>query len=215
MKEVLFMVQVTKIHCVKCRRNIDISSKFCPYCNSPQPQETITEQQSESNEKMQPIYDEVGNDDNSAFDALSLEAEFEDFGDDIIDPVNKEDLNDENDTPYRFSSLDPTETTSTADDPLEESSPSDIPDTLQKTQVHREKIPWNDETPKTPADVSDMYDAKGNYVSNYDHYYDDTVPKIADEVDRILANREKNILKIIGSIIAIFAVIVYLVITLN
>lgn len=209
------MVQVTKIHCVKCRRNIDISSKFCPYCNSPQPQETITEQQSESNEKMQPIYDEVENDDNSAFDALSLEAEFEDFGDDIIDPVNKEDLNDENDTPNRFSSLDPTETTSTADDPLEEPSPSDIPDTLQKTQVHREKIPWNDETPKTPADVSDMYDAKGNYVSNYDHYYDDTVPKIADEVDRILANREKNILKIIGSIIAIFAVIVYLVITLN
>ena len=59
-----------------------------------------------------------------------------------------------------------------------------------------------------------MYDAAGTYNPNYDGYYNDTLPQIADEIDSLLAGKEKTVLKAVFSLTSIAAIIAYLILTL-
>ena len=76
------------------------------------------------------------------------------------------------------------------------------------------KIQWSDEVSPDTPDYAAMYDESGTYNPNYDGYYNDTLPKIADEIDSLLAGKEKTILKAVFSLDAIAAIIVYLILTI-
>lgn len=75
-------------------------------------------------------------------------------------------------------------------------------------------ITWNDEKNKARKEKTPAYDENGIYNPNHDGYYDDILPRINDEVDRILINRQKSVLKVVAGIVAIFAIIAYLILTL-
>ena len=78
----------------------------------------------------------------------------------------------------------------------------------------RERIEWTDEEPVDASNNEDMYDENGKYNPNYDHFYDDTKAKIQNELESLASGKEKAILKIVGGVVAVIAVIVYLILTL-
>lgn len=78
----------------------------------------------------------------------------------------------------------------------------------------RSPINWTDEEKPAPVDYSNIYNEDGVYNPNYDGFYNDTLPKIQNEIDSLMAGREKTILKIVFGFVAIFGIIVYLILTI-
>lgn len=97
----------------------------------------------------------------------------------------------------------------------ESSLPVQDTSTISATQEsHRSKIPWDDEqTQNDPGTYTEMFNEQGKYQANYDGYYNDTLPKIKDEIDKTLAGKEKTILKVFFSVMGIIAIIVFLILT--
>lgn len=202
----------TKYNCPSCRRLVDITSPCCPYCKTPNSLYKKTQsstKEDNSKDLNLEVADDVG------------EELFDDFNIDNKPSAqnakrkntNVPDVNgmDDADSEYILpkKNLESVSDTSTA--PSRHSS-----DSLSSQSEEREKIQWSDEKKKSAAsDPKDMYNTKGEYNANHDGYYDDILPKISDEVDKILLNKEKTILKIIGAVVIIFGIIVYLVVTLN
>ena len=107
-----------------------------------------------------------------------------------------------------------TENKKTVPKPKKESDKSARPSADANTQDKRSKIQWSDETSHSTVDYASMYDAAGTYNPNYDVYYNDTLPQIADEIDSLLAGKEKIVLKAVFSLTSIAAIIAYLILTL-
>ena len=201
----------TKYNCPSCRRLVDITSPCCPYCKTPN--SLYKKQQSAS--KDEPMKE------------LEMEAA-DDVGEELFDTFNSDNTSsnrnkkDSHTNTQNVDSVDddsdyilPKKKTNAASNSAASSSKKTA-EFLSSQSEEREKIQWADEKNKSVAsDPKDMSNTKGEYNANHDGYYDDILPKISDEVDKILLNKEKTILKIIGAVVIIFGIIVYLVVTLN
>lgn len=213
----------TKCNCSNCKRLIDIHLEACPFCRTPNNYLKNKEQTANNNskpdtpnkpvqkihnisiEEMNSILSDSDVENNtskteeikkeSTFDSID-EEEYEEFS-----PYQSEIENDIKENPI-VSELESSETASE--------------DFTVKVQAatKKKKIAWTDEKPKEEPDYSKMYDEQGQYNANFDGYYNDTRPKIANEIDRTLAGREKAVLKVIFAIVAIVAIIVYLILTI-
>ena len=217
------MSENKKYCCPTCRRMVPISKEICPFCRTDNTD--MIEKMSSSDKKKysdsksskcsddeyeeyNPEYEEYENyvpdmqeleqhdiemfvddddNDNDDDDDDELEEDNEDIDNFIYEELNNEEYDD-----YDINN---------AND-------------LQNASSNREKIKWTDEKLKEKPDYTKMYDKDGKYNANYDGYYDDVLPRISNEVDHILAGKEKAILKVIFSIVAIFGIILYLVLTL-
>lgn len=196
----------SKYNCVSCRRLVDIKQESCPFCNTPNPYLKKVPQ-----EETKKVQDTVGEDLFNDFDtadeltAKPVQAPLKRVS--VESKTAAEESKDEDD--YIL----PKQTHAPASEKHAE--PKDTASLSGQSDAH-EKIEWTDEKKNERTYTSkDMYDEKGKYDANYDGYYDDILPKISNEVDKILQNKEKTILKIIGSVVIIFGIIVYLVVTLN
>lgn len=191
-----------KYKCPNCKRAVDINKEFCPFCSTPNPniatKTTSSENDDESyfeesmmddffEEEMQKAQDEISPADDKLQDEDEIEELYNEdsFSDDFAD----ENIDDENDN---YSS------------------------TISNSNhtIKREKIKWTDEADQNTASSEEMFNDQGIYNANYDGFYNDTLPKIADEVDNLLKSKEKAILKVAASIVGILAIIVYLTLTL-
>lgn len=202
----------TKYNCPNCRRLIDMKSVACPYCGTANPKQTTASQASS------PAPDTPKK--STANKTINKPDDFEtpdDIGEELFDSVVSPkqpapDIPDDEEIIVPRKSA-PAKQEQTADN---EQNQTDDHSTLSSHTVHREKIDWDDEKNNQKEHRTEEKTLpNGKYNANYDGYYDDIAPKIANEVDKILANREKLILKIVGCIAAIFATIVYFVVTLN
>lgn len=195
----------SKYNCVSCRRLVDIKLENCPFCNTPNPYLKKIPQEEPKKEP-----DTVGEDLFDDFDDADEIAEnpvqpplkkVQVESNPAVDEPNEDEyiLPKKSQTPQNKKTTEPKDTAS-----------------LSGQSNYHEKIEWTDEKKDNRTYTSkDMYDENGKYNANYDGYYDDILPKISNEVDKILQNKEKTILKIIGSVVIIFGIIVYLVVTLN
>lgn len=195
------ILRQSKINCPSCRRTYKIDLPSCPFCQKENPYNRAKE--------------EVDNDTND-LDKLD--------DPDDLDASNDESKEVENDLMDEEEEYIPKTTniikctpksqprTNTGNDDTDFTEDHDLSSTATK---NREAIAWTDEPVVESPDYSKMYDSNGVYNANFDHYYDDTIPAIQNEVDRLLKGREKTILKIIGSVVAIFAIICYLILTMN
>ena len=221
----------TKCNCTNCRRLIDIHKDTCPFCGTPNPKSNNTTANSNPKpaahnkavQRMQNISIEEMN-------SLLADTEMEQIEDmevmeEIEIPDMKEEqtksinsIDDEEYEEYIPSEnvdiyVDEDEETEHSKSIEKENDSEDFTETLQSSSK-RKKIPWTDEEKKEEPDYSKMYDEKGRYNANFDGYYNDTLPKIANEIDHVLAGREKAVLKVIFGIVAIIAIILYLVLTI-
>lgn len=240
--EVKYLMAQTKFNCKTCHRLIDKQQAICPFCGSanphfsqsdngsPKPETKKTASSSntpapeQSTEKVtQRRIPSVSIDEMESL----LNCDVEDFtdGSNSDEEINKsvsgdfhnsqqvKNEPDEYEEEYFAESTDPE-----SDDEAETEEETDAEERDEEinssASSRRSKINWTDEKPKPEPDYSKMYDQKNNYNANFDGYYNDTLPKIADEIDSLLAGKEKAILKIVFSIAAIFAIIVYLILTL-
>lgn len=89
-----------------------------------------------------------------------------------------------------------------------------VNDINSKSRDGRTPINWTDEDPPEKKDFSKLYDENGVYNPNYDGFYNDTLPKIQNELDSLIAGREKTILKIVFGFVAIIGIIIYLILTI-
>ena len=215
----------TKCNCMKCRRLIAIEQEKCPFCGTPnnymKSKKTSTNNASEPASATRPVQrmqnisieemnsliteteeqevfphsDSDGNSDEKIFINKIDDEEYEEYI-----PSEHEDT-DEEDSEVK-SSVDENEKTE-----------KNFTETFQSSSK-RKRISWTDEEDKEEPDYSKMYDENGHYNANFDGYYNDTLPKIKNEIDHVLAGREKAVLKVIFTIVAIIAIILYLILTI-
>lgn len=201
----------TKYNCPSCRRLVDITSPCCPYCKTPnslyKKQQSTSKDEPMKNLEMETA-DNVGEELFDTFNSDNASSN-RNIKKSHTNTQNVDSVDDDSD--YIL----PKEKTNAASNSAASSSKKTAESLSSQTEV-REKIQWSDEKIKPiSSDPKDMYSADGKYNANHDGYYDDVLPKISDEVDKILLNKEKTILKIIGAVVIIFGIIVYLVVTLN
>lgn len=206
----------SKYNCKKCRRLVSLTSPSCPFCNTPNPNyQQPMQAMPQSAATAQPK--------NVSSPSASTKT-------DIPDPVNQEISIEDMEAlyhspiPVRQDSIIPeTDSIDQDDDGLEpEPDPTEEAVSGQETntissgsEAHRSPIDWRDEKNRdTSGSYTEMFNENGIYQANYDGYYNDTLPKIQGEIDRILAGREKIFLKVVFTIIVIFAIIVYLILTI-
>lgn len=231
-----------KISCSKCRRTYDNTIEFCPFCTSPNPLfsksapgnkdadkpiksstvKKVPKKEAVPEPEPEPEIDEYDIDDSyeeqeteySEEDSSGAEGEsyddseeaYEEYGEEYTSDDDAEYV-DEEDVQFSesYDDLDSEEAASEED----ETSHS-----MLTSNNKRERIDWTDEEPTDTSNNSDMYDENGEYNPNYDHFYDDTKAKIQNELESLASGKEKAILKIVGGVVAVIAVIVYLVLTL-
>lgn len=226
----------TKFNCKGCRRLVSIESAFCPFCKTPnehyirKQDSTAAASENASGPSRQdisaypkptPAGTQTGEDspaDDIQTEELSLESLesmyrrvpvkndavhekeqpsstatplMEDNSFDEIVPENKEPISGEN------------RQDQTNDNIISSSG-----------ETHRIPIDWKDEKNRKEPEYTEMFNEKGEYQANYDGYYNDTLPKLQNEIDRALASKEKIILKGIFALVVIIAIIVYLVVTI-
>ena len=205
----------TKYNCPSCRRLNDINSPYCRYCRTENPKMKAPSQAKSSNEG---VFDDLGEE---LFDSFDDEAAAEPKAPVAKKPISnppKPDNEEEADFIAPSKEPEPVKKPEPAKKPAQSSpAPEKKPqsDTLAEHSEDRKKIKWQDEKENPAIQRENMYDENGSYNPNYDGYYDDILPKINNEVDKILLNKEKTILKIVGAVVLIFGIIVYLVVTLN
>lgn len=192
-----------KINCPSCRRTYQIDEPFCPFCNKENPYTNAKAQVDNGSNNLDDFDDMDILNNNETEDVVETD---NDSMDDAEEYIPKSKTNIVKCTPKSQS-----ESTIESDDV----EPDEVHDLSTSTTKNRETITWTDDPPVETPDYSKMYDSNGVYNANFDHYYDDTIPAIQNEVDRLLKGREKTILKIIGSVVAIFAIICYLILTMN
>lgn len=198
----------SKINCPSCRRTYQIDEPFCPFCNKENPYLEAKEQEDNSSNDLDNLddlddLDNMNNDETE--ESMSVENDSMDEEEEYIPKATNIVKCAPKSQPGAITGNDDMESTEGAVD-------HDLSSTTTK---NRESIAWTDEPVVESPDYSKMYDSNGVYNANFDHYYDDTIPAIQNEVDRLLKGRERTILKIIGSVVAIFAIICYLVLTMN
>lgn len=225
----------TKYNCKTCRRLVSIESAFCPFCNTPnehykgnrkednpadaaslqpdqekqkpvsspvQPKKVPSPKPSRETPVPEPISDDTA-------EEVSLESLEHMYSRVPVTPTTLERPNREDPPESDSESIFPQD-----EDPLDANHSEEHENTISSSgEVHRSPIDWQDSTEKPETEYTEMFDEKGVYQANYDGYYNDTLPKIANEIDRALANREKIILKGIFSVVAVVAIIIYLIIT--
>lgn len=276
-----FIMAVQKYKCPNCKRAVESSKEFCPYCSTPNPfleqeedefydvedldnasENTANENFYETEAAETVEWDEDGSrndvqnmedddpfnmDDDALFDDPKSEAdadndadieEFEEYTEndefeedfDTFDDENNEVLNEDEDDFNIDSDPEPDSaveapspakkivkhTPAKHSEVLEPESGANNTNrgTINQNIEKRAKIDWEDEKKNEPASTDNMFDENGVYNANYDGYYNDTLPKIANEVDNLLKDREKAILKAVAAVVAVFGVIVYLILTI-
>lgn len=208
----------TKKNCPNCRRLIDIKATICPIC---QADCSSTSFPSKSVQKRAiPIKQVHIEDINELIQGEVKEKEF--AQPDAVQSTaytNKQD-NSNSSTQWQNPKSNISSGSSNSDEPefdeeiKEDTEPEEITASdMSDIKTNEGTIRWSDEPEKQEPDYSKAYDKNGVYQPNFDGYYNDTLPKIANEVDRLLAGKEKAILKVIVSLVGIVAIIVYLVIT--
>lgn len=188
---------MSKYKCPNCKRAVDISKEYCPFCSTPNPNKSTPEENDDffDNSKVDDFFDAEVNVQNSSYEVTDIDEMNAIEKDNNLSELDDEQLQDELDG---FSEDDFSETDNS---------------TITRNNK-RAKIPWSDEIRPDESHYGDMFDANGIYNANYDGFYNDTLPKITNEVDNLLKSKEKAILKVVASIVAIFAIIIYLVLTL-
>ncbi|MEE1256252.1 MAG: hypothetical protein UHN47_07040 [Lachnospiraceae bacterium] len=211
----------TKCNCTNCRRLIDIHQETCPFCGTPNPKTKNSSTNNTPNpitvnrpvQRMQNISIEEMN---TYLTETEMEEQIE-----IPDMENEKTISVSNIDDEEYEEYIPSLNTDTNEENSEDLSSTDYKEnitddftgTLQSSSK-RKKIPWTDEEVKEEPDYSKMYDDSGRYNANFDGYYNDTLPKIAHEIDHVLIGREKSVLKVIFVIVAIIAIILYLILTI-
>lgn len=211
----------TKCNCTNCRRLIDIHQETCPFCGTPNSKNKNSYNNNTPNpatvnrpvQRMQNISIEEMN---SFLTDPEMEERIE-----IPDVENEKNISVSNIDDEEYEEYIPSENTDTAEEDsknladthIKENTTEDFTETLQSSSK-RKKILWTDEEVKEEPDYSKMYDDNGRYNANFDGYYNDTLPKIAHEIDHVLKGREKSVLKVIFAIVAIIAIILYLILTI-
>lgn len=209
-----------KISCKNrnCRRVIGKDVPKCPFCGYPN---------SEYQAPTPKATAEAGNPSSSTKSPQSVDAQTSDLN---ISSSGEISINDLENMYHEPIAVQPVQTVQNKDVPIQEQDMdgNDAATTEQKqalsaqesstisaTQAsHRSKISWDDEDPnKESGNFTEMFNEKGQYQANYDGYYNDTLPKIINEIDHVLVGKEKAILKAVTSVVAIFAIIIYLVLT--
>ena len=197
-----------KVHCRQCRRTYQSTEPVCPFCGEDNPMLKV------NTENVKPLQSQ----NLTPEDLINYFEEEE--GEEYI-PVQQ---NEEEE--YEKPETDEIEYTdenadadyADAEEEMEEYIPEEQEDqsvSLSSTEhKHRIPIKWTDEKEKPEPDYTKMYDENGNYNANYDNYYNDTLPRIQNEVDKLLKGKEKSIIKIVASIVGVIAIIVYLVLTI-
>lgn len=232
----------TKFNCKTCRRLVSIDSACCPFCNTPNehykggkkqqpnetnaPQPTDVENQKTEADPMQQLKDS----EQRHVQPERLKERSSKAADEEIDLETLENMYSR--VPVKPAEHSPNmETASTMQDlsltdadtdPAKKedafktrSNSEETENTISSSgEVHRSPIDWEDEREKPETEYTEMFDEKGVYQANYDGYYNDTLPKIKNEIDRALANKERIILKGVFSVVAVVAIIVYLIITI-
>ena len=212
----------SKCNCPSCRRLIEIQLQFCPYCRNENPFYQPVQEPAKIVEPAAAKTAQVTKPNvvQKQYEPIS-ESEFDEADSDQADETTSAPSDDDSQEIYIEEPEDVEESLSLED---EYSDPDELEDTENNdngsntNNINSKKshsgIKWRDEKPKPDVDRSAMFDENGNYNANYDGYYNDTLPKIQNEVDRLLANKEKTILKVVACIVGIAGIIVYLVLTL-
>lgn len=215
----------SKYNCKKCRRLVSLTSPTCPFCNTPNPyyqqpvQTTPQNPVTPTPKKDSNISSPSSNAGANNQEPVNHEISIEDMESMYHDPV-----------PVRQDALKPSaQTIPETGEPEQndgglEPEPDPAEDVMTEretnkisssSEAHRSPINWKDERDRdTSGSYTEMFNENGIYQANYDGYYNDTLPKIQGEIDRILAGREKAVLKVVFTIIVIFAIIVYLILTI-
>lgn len=200
----------TQFNCKKCRRLIGIDAPQCPFCGTPNAHYNKPLQKTSSvptaERSLQKPQTETMQDNRSSKAEISVE----EMADMYQGPIAVQAAPREAPHPEQVTKAqDPQPTVS---EPALHTQDTSTISSAQES--HRSKIAWDDErTMDQPETYTEMFNEKGQYQANYDGYYNDTLPKIKDEIDRALAGKEKAILKGIFSILGIIAIIVFLVLT--
>lgn len=193
-----------KVNCKNCRRLIGIDMPSCPFCGTGNPNyEQNRQKSSEEHSNPQDILSSrtaKHSNEETTVQNTGTEISVEDIEALYKKPIpikGKSDI-----------SISPKVSEDTVSIPDE----TDIISSVEES--HRAHIPWSDEKKQTsPCNFTDMFNENGIYQANYDGYYNDTLPKIQNEIDNILLGKEKTILKAVFSVVGIIAVIIYLVLT--
>lgn len=205
----------SKYNCKKCRRLVSLTSPSCPFCNTPNPnyqQPMQAMPQSTATSQPQNARQPSANVKTDMSDPVNQEISIEDMETLYHDPVpvKQNSINKGTDGTDQDEGLGP------EPDPTVEAVAGRETNTISSSsEAHRSPIDWRDEkNHDTPSSYTEMFNENGVYQANYDGYYNDTLPKIQGEIDRILAGREKTFLKVVFTIIVIFAIIIYLILTI-
>lgn len=186
-----------KISCPKCRRSYDNKIEYCPFCGSQNPLLSASEKKADAaslvNNNLRAIEEDLPKTPDT-YDKQDYYDESVEYTEDYEEDTYYESDEDQENT---ISYSEPASNTSEL-----------------STSSGREKIDWTDEEDEKNIEHDNMYDENGEYNPNYDHYYDDTKAKIDNELERLSAEKEKAILKIIGGTAAVIGTIVYLILTL-
>ena len=232
-----------KILCPKCRRSYDNTIEYCPYCSTPNPLLSGADKLKDegnlfSNNKPKvkraaekiidvdeptviPSEPVVSNEYDDNEEGYSQD-EYDDgeYSDEAMDDGDEEyyeegeydEMSDGEDEPgYYEEDGDEGEEYEEYDDNTENDSSSGSDISLDSK---RSKIDWSDEKKKETVDISKAYNDKGEYDPNYDGYYEDTKPRIENELDNLAVGRDKAIIKGVLTVAAIAGIIVYLILTL-
>ncbi len=220
----------TKFNCKGCRRLVSIESAFCPFCKTPNEHykkmeaPTAAEPEKPAPAPVQPTENKTSDavaapspsepavpEEEIALESLQAMYKKVPVRQTVREPAAKTGQDKKTTAPgHTDPAPDPEDTAADETDPSGEVSNNTI---SSSGEVHRSPIDWNDDRGKKEPEYTEMFDEKGEYLANYDGYYNDTLPKIKNEIDRTLANREKIILKGVFSVFAVIAIIIYLVIT--
>lgn len=221
----------TRYNCKNCRRLIKVGIDVCPYCgtvnNSEKiPQKTINNQ----TETIQQPRKNTSNNNKGVINIDELDNEYEEYvpsqenSDDVnaSSSTDEQNENDENSSSSFAQELeeydddeDNTDVVMESDDlSISESNYNENTET-NDSDLHETKrtIKWKDEKKVQTPDYTKMYNDKGVYNANFDGYYDDVLPKIDGELDKIMINKDKTFIKVVFSIVAIIAIIIFLVLT--
>ena len=220
----------TKFNCTNCRRLIDLHLEKCPFCGTPNNNVKNKSTTNNSARKPASAARPVQRMQNISVDEMNSLFTDEEIEEQIVIPTTEPEpptivsnIDDEEYEEYVPTDIENEENEENEEDKEEKQvinknnekakSTEEFTETLQATSK-RKKINWTDEERKEEPDYSKMYDENGRYNANFDGYYNDTLPKIANEIDHVLAGREKAILKAIFTIVAIIAIILYLILTI-
>lgn len=203
-----------KIICGTCRRSYDNTIEYCPYCSTPNPLLTTKlDEEDEDQELSNTAYNQSDDYDDSEYSEEATEEYDEngEYSEDYDDSDYSEDSNyDSDDDEFQASDDEyeygDNENLSGNDDPTESE--------LQTGDAKRAKIKWTDEEEKKEPNLEDAYNENGEYIPNYDGFYDDTKAKIADETERLTNEVWKTVFKAVAVVAGIIGVIAYLILTM-